>query len=309
MSPHKVLIQLVTQYGHGLSQDPRRLKALLHDYLPQHRREARVLLSVVEERLAEELLRNKSDGTPWSILRPRLVVRLHNATGIDVRLAQWALDVWGIVLGVLGEKESIATPHTQSAPLHVATKAHPDKAPLSASTEAVKYLDKGRRYWGLGDGTVLDTTTGLRWMRCYFGQTWSGNSCTGEARRMAWCDAMEIKLAFAGKKDWRLPTIDELHSIVCCPQGRRPIVLDAKGRTVKVNGVLQDGRCLGVASGSPTIDLNVFPNAVDDRVWSGSPYAASSGSAWAVNFSEGKGDWYAKYAKYLTFSVRLVRNQ
>ena len=53
------------------------------------------------------------------------------------------------------------------------------------------------------DGTFTDTNTGLQWMRCSMGQTWTGSTCSGEAKTHTWQEAMALKMSFAGKDDWR----------------------------------------------------------------------------------------------------------
>ena len=80
--------------------------------------------------------------------------------------------------------------------------------------------------------------------------------------------------SLCGQTDWRVPDINELHSIV--HQG-------------KVN---------------PAIDTNYFPNTVSNWFWSSSPYASDSGYAWRLYFDYGY-DYYG-YRSNGSF-VRLVR--
>lgn len=65
-----------------------------------------------------------------------------------------------------------------------------------------------------GDGTVVHLKTGLMWMRCPLGQTWTGGSCSGEARRLSWQQALTMAYSYAGYNDWYLPSRTELSSIV-----------------------------------------------------------------------------------------------
>jgi len=64
------------------------------------------------------------------------------------------------------------------------------------------------------DGTVTDTRTGLMWMRVSEGQDWLAGRSTGQATRFNLDDAKAIRRNFAGYDDWRLPTLEELTSIV-----------------------------------------------------------------------------------------------
>ena len=64
------------------------------------------------------------------------------------------------------------------------------------------------------DGTVTHRITGLTWMRCAMGMTWTGTTCSGTASPYTWDQAKVLTTVFAGKSDWRLPSIAELNSIV-----------------------------------------------------------------------------------------------
>jgi outer membrane protein assembly factor BamB len=79
------------------------------------------------------------------------------------------------------------------------------------------------RYTDLGD-TILDTTTNLQWMRCAFGQSWSGNTCTGIEIRYYRSDPIMLSLyssdySFAGFSDWRLPSTAEGGTLTYCSHG------------------------------------------------------------------------------------------
>jgi hypothetical protein len=66
------------------------------------------------------------------------------------------------------------------------------------------------------DGTVKDLGSGLIWMRCCLGQTWTGNWCDGEPfdqlnyQQMV---AAAKATRFAGAGDWRIPTMGELQRL------------------------------------------------------------------------------------------------
>jgi len=75
-----------------------------------------------------------------------------------------------------------------------------------------------KTYTDNGDGTVTDPTTGLQWMRCSMGQTWDGvnSTCTGTASTYTFdqANALTGTVTFAGQSDWRVPTIQELQTIL-----------------------------------------------------------------------------------------------
>jgi len=122
------------------------------------------------------------------------------------------------------------------------------------------------------DGTVTDNQTKLVWKQCLEGL--SGADCaTGTASTFTWDKALQHAASQTG---WRLPNIKELASIV-------------------------ELKCV-----DPAINLAVFPNTPSSGVWSGSPYAGYSGSAWHVFFYNGNEDYYDRSHGY--YHVRLVRD-
>ncbi len=72
-------------------------------------------------------------------------------------------------------------------------------------------LGGGQRFIDNGDGTVVDTATGLMWVK-------DPSMIPGGlfSSRMYWYDAINAceNLEYAGHDDWRLPNINELMSIV-----------------------------------------------------------------------------------------------
>jgi hypothetical protein len=128
-----------------------------------------------------------------------------------------------------------------------------------------------------GDGTVFHKITGLTWMRCALGQTWTGSTCTGTgtANEYTFNQAIAISHSFAGKSDWRTPSIDELKSIIDLSASRPPM-----------------------------INQTIFPNTPSSYFWSGSPYAYSRYLAWGVHFH---GGYASSYGRGYGGHVRLVR--
>ena len=99
------------------------------------------------------------------------------------------------------------------------------------------------------------------------------NQCNTTAFRNAVNAQSGTKLC--GQTDWRLPTPQELHSLV------------------------HDGRF------SPAIDVIYFPNTLSFYYWSGVSWAPVVDAAWSVWFDDRGG--FNGYSKTYDFQVRLVR--
>ncbi|MBK6999788.1 MAG: DUF1566 domain-containing protein [Rhodoferax sp.] len=127
-----------------------------------------------------------------------------------------------------------------------------------------------------GDGTVTHTPTNLTWKRCAQGQTWTGSTCSGTASTYTFNQAYALNgtTAFADASDWRVPTLDELSSLVD----------------------------FSIAHPGPTINSTIFPAVSNEYFWSSLP--GVSPNSWAVNFFSGRTMGRATYEK---FAVRLVR--
>jgi len=113
------------------------------------------------------------------------------------------------------------------------------------------------------NGTVLDNTTNLTWQQEIPEGTFN------------WKQAKEYasQLNLGGYNDWRIPTREELQSLV---------------DFIKVN---------------PAIDVEAFPTSA--YFWSSSPLANSRDYAWYVGFSNGFS--YNDYSFYYSLRVRCVR--
>ena len=79
-----------------------------------------------------------------------------------------------------------------------------------------------------------------------------------------------------GHNDWRLPTVDELQSIVD----------------------------YGVAYPGPTVDATWFPNTQESWYWSSTLFFGSSNVAWGVYFGNGQ---VGSHNRLSYMFVRLVR--
>lgn len=66
------------------------------------------------------------------------------------------------------------------------------------------------------DGVWIDEKTGLMWARFSLGQQWSKGKAIGEAETFTFATAKEAaaNVSLADFKDWRVPTLDELKTLM-----------------------------------------------------------------------------------------------
>ena len=154
----------------------------------------------------------------------------------------------------------------------------PEKSVAAAEFSDLPRLGEGGRFVDNGDGTVIDTATGLMWMRPALGQSWNGITTIGVPKKYGLEEAKKITHNFAGFQDWCLPTIDELSSIV------------------------------NHAYHSPTININVFPNSPEGSFLSKTDFEEEyiGKSVWEVNFINGE---IVHGNIFLGGFVRLVRKE
>lgn len=281
--PRQKLRELILYYGRSLCEDPRRCEALLKDHCGQHKREIAVLMFALRDQIPRDLLHD-SAGTPASLLQARLVRRLYDNLGIAEVFAAWAVESWMLALGLPVELAPAGGPGPR-----LAGGSFPGPADEAALL--------GGRYRDDGDGTISDLASGLQWMRCALGQTWSDPVCSGEPARHTWSAALEAaqrlnhRGGFAGRADWRLPALDELRTLVYC-SGGRPRLWNGSGQ-----------ECQGPFE-RPTVYPAAFPKTPPSWFWSSSPDASDPEYAWLVYFSNG----HVNYGrKSQAGCVRLVR--
>jgi len=148
-------------------------------------------------------------------------------------------------------------------------------ANIEASTPSSEFLIHS-------NGTVTHQRTGLVWMRCSLGEEWVGDSCLGTPSSFTWRGALEAvgefnRENYTGVSGWRLPSKNELYSII-------------------------EESCYG-----PAINQKLFPGIVGNpsSYWSSSPSAVLDNFAWLVSFLNGgvthQGTWACCYP------IRLVR--
>lgn len=122
------------------------------------------------------------------------------------------------------------------------------------------------RYFVANDGTVIDRETQLMWMQSPLEDTFTFDEAYHAAKKL------NAGNGFAGHADWRMPSQDELRSLV------------VKGQ-------------------SPSICQEAFPDT-PAWFWTSTPHAENIDEAWMVNFSNG--GTYDLCRRYLYF-IRLVR--
>ena len=131
------------------------------------------------------------------------------------------------------------------------------------------------------DHTVKDVTTGVTWLRCSVGQAWdpSLDTCTGQIVKL---NHEEIAIALAAAKNqlggnWRLPTRDELMSLVC-------------------------DDCL-----PPKVNSKYFPNLSAEAYWTSDKNWLNPRTYWTVNFMTGH--TYNRFFPYQRLPVLFVEDK
>lgn len=128
-----------------------------------------------------------------------------------------------------------------------------------------------------GNDTISHAKTGLMWKKCVQGR--SGASCSGSTSNLTWQAALRQAVIdnTAGFTDWRLPSRNELYSIV------------------------------ETGCASPAINVTRFPLTPASGLFWTSTHAGDQApdSVWAIRFSTATSQLTAKDATAL---VRLVRN-
>ena len=138
--------------------------------------------------------------------------------------------------------------------------------------QAVKKQNKiTSRFIDNKDGTITDSKTGFIWVKNP--HTDLPEKFKSEMKYQQAIDACK-ELNFAGHKDWRLPTIEELRELV-----------DYIRR-------------------QPAIDTSIFPDTICNWYWTSTTYAVYTDLAWGVDFDSG---YVSNGYKTYTYYVRPVR--
>lgn len=134
------------------------------------------------------------------------------------------------------------------------------------------------RFTDNGDGTISDAQTGLMWQRCSYNQVYNSDTqlCDNDTQPLDWQSALigAKEDNTAGYKDWQVPNIKELATIL-------------------------EHRCI-----SPSINESVFFGTKSQNYWSSTSGISSMSSAWVYQFDSGLNSLHAKTSKVY---LRLVR--
>lgn len=165
-----------------------------------------------------------------------------------------------------------------------------------AKLDPMEAITPNQRFTINHDGTVNDTITGLQWMRCSQGQTWNGSSCSGYPGSVEMEDAAysAYQLNFAGKDDWRLPTIDELKTLVYCSSGK-PKFWNTGGTG-----------CTGNYQ-RPTLFQEAFPYNASGVYWTSTNLQNDPGQDYNLTVSFNYGHVYYSYFEDAYEHARFVR--
>lgn len=125
------------------------------------------------------------------------------------------------------------------------------------------------RYRIRADHTVVDEDTGLMWMHSPLEGTFTFEAACQAAQNL------NAQKGFAGYADWRVPSQDELLSLV-------------------------------VEGNYPCICQEAFPETPEAWFWTATPDSANAGNAWTIYF--GYGGVYTSDRSYFNH-VRLVRSR
>ncbi len=227
-------------------------------------------------------------------------------------LCQYKLKAKQAIQQLKAQPKKIKTPsiEPEKQPRPVIAKVEPEKPilpiankkPISEKQTTTLKGEKIKQYWVYPNGTVQDTQTHLMWKRCPEGL--SGMDCSiGERETATYYEALATyqDISYAGYNDWRLPTTQELHTLVYCSNGIKPeyiYIEDGYWSTKDCSDGDKDYQ-------KPTINQQVFPNNSSDTYWSSSPYVNDTVRAWSVNFEYGNA--FEHYKSSSKLFVRLVR--
>jgi hypothetical protein len=173
------------------------------------------------------------------------------------------------------------------------TTCYDNDSAITCSQTGEAFAGQDANYQGLapayqdnGDGTVTDLNTGLMWQQT---PDFNGDGAINAQDKMSHADALQNADSFtlAGYDDWRLPTIQELYSL-----------MDFRGAT----GTADPSSSQVPSDAVPFIDTAYFDFAygdastgeryIDAQYWSSTMYVSTTmngnATAFGVNFADGR---------------------
>ena len=129
--------------------------------------------------------------------------------------------------------------------------------------------------------TVRDVRNGVNWLRCTVGQTWNYDTekCEGEIVKLNHTEIEQARKQASEQLggSWRLPTLNELESLVC-------------------------KKC-----SEPKINQKYFPGISPEAYWTQTQNRFNSKMYWTVNFMTGYN--YSRFFSYQQLPVLLVQDR
>lgn len=144
------------------------------------------------------------------------------------------------------------------------TVSYGSKTGAAYYVRAVRGEISGSSFTDNGDGTVADSVTGLVWEQA------TGLTASTWEQAQAYCQSLTL----GEQRDWRLPTRNELQTIV------------------------------DYSRSDPAASTDFFPDTVSSNYWCSTGAAGNAGSAWRLYFGNGNS---ALSSKTNTHYVRAVR--
>jgi hypothetical protein len=193
--PRKQLQFIITKFGQSVCDDPLRCESSLRESCPDHKLEVNLLITALQEKIPQYLLSYSSLITLERLIKT-LARRLENNHGTAEAFAVWAVESWALALNVM--PIAIDIPKQKIG----------------------KFIVRGE--------LALDTETNLIWCRFSYGQTWKDSTTSGNAKKVDLKTAFEIAQQFSsqGYADWRLPTTDELKTLLTDIAGKNGYYID-----------------------------------------------------------------------------------
>jgi|LakMenEpi03Aug12_release.lakeMendotaPanAssembly.Ray.scaffolds.fasta_scaffold455634_1 hypothetical protein len=198
----------------------------------------------------------------------------YGSSGLDRKIYDYNVR---LVRGNLARESSIE--FTPSVQQFVEFSTKQSSSPFTRLSSSAKKIGK----FIVQDGIATDTETGLMWLRFAYGQDWEKDRVIGEAKDIYRNEAMDIpkrfnQIGYASYKDWRVPNIDELKTLIDNSKGKAGNYIDA----------------------------DVFPEN-EMFFWSSSfiTGVVDDDAAWSLCFDDGSIDWHVSDYGH---NVRLVRS-